>query len=79
MKPSVSLWGVLVLFVPNKDGTLRLCIEYRKLNKVIAKNKYALPRIHVFFNQLRGVKVFSKIDLRYGYHLVQIKKNTSIR
>ena len=70
---SVSPWGALVLFVKKKCGTLRLCIDYRKLNKVTVKNKYPLPRIDDLFDQMRGTKVFSKIDLRYGYHQVRIK------
>ena len=61
------------MFVKKKDGTLRLCIDYRKLNKVTVKNKYSLPRIDDLFDQMRGAKVFSKIDLRYGYHQVRIK------
>ena len=56
-----------------KDGTLRLCIEYRQLNKVTVKNKYPLLRIDDLFDQMRGAKVFSKIDLRLGYHHVRIK------
>ena len=70
---SVSPWGAPVLFVKKKDGTLRLCIDYRQLNKVTVKNKYALPRIDDVFDQMRGEKVFSKIDLRSGYHQVRIK------
>ena len=72
--PSVSPWGAPVLFVKKKDGTLRLCIDYRQLNKVTMKNKYPLPRIDDLFVQMRGekvfsmrgVKVFSKIELRSG-------------
>ena len=66
--PSVSPWGAPVLFVKKKDGTLRLCIDYRQLNKVTMKNKYPLPRIDDLFDQMRGAKVFSKIDLRSAYH-----------
>ena len=67
VRPSVSPWGALVLFVKKKDGTLRLCIDYIQLNKVIVKNKYPFPRIDGLFDQMRGSKVFSKIDLRSGY------------
>ena len=56
-----------------KDGTLRLCIDYRQLNKVTVKNKYPLPRIDDLFDQMRGAKVFSNIDFRFGYHQVRIK------
>ena len=55
-----------MLFVKKKDGTLRLCIDYRKLNRVTVKNKYPLPRIDDLFDQLKGAKYFSKIDLRMG-------------
>ena len=65
---SVSPWGAPVLFVKKKDGTLRLCIDYRQLNKVTVKNKYPLPRINDLFDQIRGATVFSKIDLRSSYH-----------
>jgi hypothetical protein len=68
--PSVSPWGALALFMKNKDGTLRLCIYYKQLNKMNIKNKYPLPRIDDFFDQLRGATIFSKIDLRSGYHQV---------
>jgi hypothetical protein len=68
--PSVSLWGAPSLFVKKKDGTLRLCIDYRKLNKMTIKNKYPLPRIDDLFDQLRGDTILSKIYLRSGYHQV---------
>jgi hypothetical protein len=71
--PSVSPWGAPVLFVKKKDGTLRLCIDFRQLNKVTVKNKYPLPRIDDLFYQLKDAKIFSKIDLRSGYHQVRIK------
>jgi hypothetical protein len=61
--PSVSPWGASVLFVKKKDGTLRLCIDFRQLNKVTVKNKYPLPRIDDLFDQLKDAKIFSKIDL----------------
>ena len=65
---SVSPWGEPVLFVKKKDGTMRLCIDYRQLNKVTIKNKYPLSRIDDLFDQLQGASVFSKIDLRSRYH-----------
>jgi hypothetical protein len=70
IRPSVSPWGAPVLFVKKKDGTLRLCIDYRQLNKVTIKNKYPLPRIDDIFNQWGGTSIFSKIYLRSGYHQV---------
>ena len=73
IRPSVSPWGAPVLFVKKKDVTLRLCIDYRQLNKVTVKNKYPFPRIYDLFDQMRGAKVFSKIDLRSSYHQVRIK------
>ncbi|KAA3484027.1 DNA/RNA polymerases superfamily protein [Gossypium australe] len=65
---SCSLWGAPVLFVKSKDGSMRLCIDYRQLNNVTVKNKYPLPRIDDLFDQLKGASVFSKIDLRSGYY-----------
>ena len=62
-----------MLFVKKKDGTLRLCVDYRQLNKMIVKNKYPLPRIDDLFDQLKGASVFSKIDLQSGYHQLRIK------
>ena len=61
------------MFVKKKDGTLRLCIDYRLLNKVTVKNKYPLLRIDDLFDQMKGAKLFSKIDLRSRYHQVRIK------
>ena len=72
IRPIVSPWGAPVLFVNKKDGTLKLCIDYRQLNKAMVKNKYPLPRIDDLFDQLRGPKVFSKIDLRSAYHQIGI-------
>jgi hypothetical protein len=68
IRPSVSPWGASVLFVKKKDGTLRLCINFRQLNKVIVKNTYPLPRIDDLFDQLKDDKIFSKIDLWSVYH-----------
>ena len=74
IRPSHSPWGAPVLFVKKKDGTFRMCIDYRELNKVTIKNKYPLPRIDDLFDQLKGVAIFSKIDLRSGYHQLKIKE-----
>ncbi|KAL0537039.1 hypothetical protein IC582_026007 [Cucumis melo] len=74
IRPSVSPWGAQVLFVKKKDGSMRLCIDYRELNKVTVKNRYPLPRIDDLFDQLQGATVFSKIDLRSGYHQLRIKE-----
>ena len=73
IRPSVSPWGAPVLFVKKKDGTLRMCIDYRQINKVTVKNKYPLPRIEDLFDQLKGAGVFSKIDLRSGYYQLRVK------
>eukprot|EP00253_Pinus_taeda_P012189 PITA_12189 len=73
IRPSVSPWGAPVLFVKKKDGTLRMCIDYRQLNKLTVKNKYPLPRIDELFDQVKGATVFSKIDLRSGYNQIRIK------
>eukprot|EP00253_Pinus_taeda_P020306 PITA_20306 len=73
IRPSVSPWGAPVLFVKKKDGTLRMCIDYRQLNKLTIKNKYPLPRIDELFDQVKDETVFSKIDLRSGYHQIRIK------
>ena len=62
-----------MLFVKKKDGSLRLCIDYRGLNKVTIKNKYPLPRIDDLFDQLAGSRVFSRIDLRSGYHQLKVR------
>ena len=68
IRPSPSPWSAPMLFSKKKDKTLQLCIDYRKLNMVTIKNRYPLPRIDDLFNQLRGTRVYSKIDLRTNYH-----------
>ncbi|KAJ4801596.1 polyprotein [Rhynchospora pubera] len=73
IRPSTSPWGAPVLFVRKKDGTLRLCIDYMDLNKVTVPNRYPLPRIDDLFDQLQGSQVYSKIDLRSGYHQLRIR------
>jgi hypothetical protein len=73
IRPSFSPWGSPTLFVKKKDGSLRMCVDYRPLNAVTINNKYPLPRIDVLFDQLAGAKVFSKIDLRSGYHQINIQ------
>jgi hypothetical protein len=73
IRPSSSPWGCSTLFVKKKDQTLRMCVDYRPLNEVTIKNKYHLPRIDILFDQLAGAKVFSKIDLRSGYHQIKIR------
>lgn len=73
VRPSVSPWGAPVLLVKKKEGSMRLCIDYRQLNKVTIKNKYPLRRIDDLMDQLVGACVFSKIDLRSGYHQIRVK------
>jgi len=72
VRSSTSPWGCPALFVKKKDQSPRLCVDYRLLNAVTIKNKYPLPRIDILFDQLFGAKVFSKIDLRSGYHQIKI-------
>ena len=72
VRPSTSPWEAPVLFVKKKDGSMRLCIDYREFNKVTIRNQYPLPRIDDLFDQLQGDKVFSKINLRSGYHQLRI-------
>ena len=71
---SSSPWGAPVLFVKKKDGTMRMCIDYRQLNKVTIKNRYPLPRIDDLFDQLQGASHFSKINLWSGYHQLKIRR-----
>ncbi|GJZ60632.1 putative reverse transcriptase domain-containing protein [Tanacetum coccineum] len=74
IRPSSSPWGAPVLFVKKKDGSFRMCIDYRELNKLTVKNRYPLPRINDLFDQLRGSGVYSKIDLRSGYHQLRVRE-----
>jgi hypothetical protein len=73
IRPSISPWGCSTLFVEKKDKEMRLCVDYWLLNAVTIKNKYPLPRIDILFDQLAGAQVFSKIDLRSGYHQIKIR------
>nr|GEV29080.1 hypothetical protein [Tanacetum cinerariifolium] len=73
IRPSFSPWGAPVLFVKKKNGYFRMCIDYRKLNKQTVKNRYPLPRIDDLFDQLQGSNVYSKIDLRSGYHQLRVR------
>jgi hypothetical protein len=68
IRPNSSPWGAPVLFVEKKDGTRQMCVDYRSLNEVTMKNKYHLPLIEDLFDQMKGASVFSKINLRAGYH-----------
>ncbi|GJV17956.1 putative reverse transcriptase domain-containing protein [Tanacetum coccineum] len=74
IRPSSSPWGAPVLFVKKKDGSFRMCIDYRELNKLTVKNRYPLPRIDDLFDQLQGSSVYSKIDLRSGYHQLRVRE-----
>ncbi|GJZ25427.1 putative reverse transcriptase domain-containing protein [Tanacetum coccineum] len=73
IRPSTSPWGAPVLFVKKKDGSFRMCIDYQELNKLTIKNRYPLPRIDDLFDQLQGSSVYSKIDLRSGYHQLRVR------
>ena len=74
IRPSTSPWGAPVLFAKKKDKTLRLCIDYRQLNRVAIKNRYPLPRIDDLFDQLRGARVYYNIDLHTGYHQLRVRE-----
>nr|GEY92415.1 retrotransposon protein, putative, Ty3-gypsy subclass [Tanacetum cinerariifolium] len=75
IRPSSSPWGVPVLFVKKNDGSFRMCIDYRELNKLTVKNRYPLPMIDDIFDQLQGSQFFSKIDLRFGYHQLRVHED----
>jgi hypothetical protein len=79
IRPSSSPWGAPVLFVEKNDGTQRMCIDYRSLNEVTIKNKYPLPWIEDLFDQMKGASVFSKIDLRSGYHQLKIRESDILK
>nr|GFA30119.1 putative reverse transcriptase domain-containing protein [Tanacetum cinerariifolium] len=74
IRPSSSPWGAPVLFVKKKDGSFRMCIDYRELNKLTIKNRYPLSRIDDLFDQFQGSRYFSKIDLQFGYHQLRVRK-----
>jgi hypothetical protein len=79
IRPSSSPWGTPVLFLQKKDGSQRMCVDYKSLNDVTVKNKYSLPRIEDLFNQIRGARVFSKIDLRSSYHQMKIRPSDILK
>jgi len=74
IRPSLVPWGTPILFVKKQDGTLRFCIDYRQLNKVTIKKRYPFLWIDDLFDELKGTKMFSKIDLRSRYHQLHIKE-----
>ncbi|GKE31937.1 putative reverse transcriptase domain-containing protein [Tanacetum coccineum] len=74
IRPSSSPWGATVLFVKKKDGSFQMCINYRELNKLTVKNRYPLSRINDLFDQLQGSSVYSKINLRLGYHQLRVRE-----
>ena len=73
IRPSTSPWGASVLIAKKRGKTLRLCIGYRQLNRVMIQNRYLLPRIDDLFDQLRGARVYPKIDFRAGYHQLRVR------
>ncbi|GKF79057.1 putative reverse transcriptase domain-containing protein, partial [Tanacetum coccineum] len=79
IRPSSSPWGAPVLFVKKKDGSFWMCIYYRELNKLTVKNRYPLPRIDDLFDQLQGYSVYSKIDLRLGYHQLTVREEDILK
>ncbi|GJZ99863.1 retrotransposon protein, putative, ty3-gypsy subclass [Tanacetum coccineum] len=79
IRPSSSPWGAPILFVKKKDGLFRMCIDYRELNKLTVKNRYPLPRIDDLFDQVQGSSVYSKIDLRSGYHQLRVHEKDILK
>ncbi|GJY92430.1 putative reverse transcriptase domain-containing protein [Tanacetum coccineum] len=79
IRPCSSPWGAPVLFVKKKDGSFRMCIDYRELNKLTIKNCYPLPRIDDLFDQLQGSRYFSKINLRSGYHQLRVHEDDILK
>nr|GEX36279.1 putative reverse transcriptase domain-containing protein [Tanacetum cinerariifolium] len=79
IRPSSSPWGAQVLFIKKKDGSFRMCIDYRELNKLTIKNRYPLPRIDDLFDQLQRSSVYSKIDLRSGYHQLRVREGDILK
>ncbi|GKC96205.1 putative reverse transcriptase domain-containing protein, partial [Tanacetum coccineum] len=79
IRPSSSPWGASVLFVQKKDGSFRMCIDYRELKKLTVKNRYPLLRIDDLFDQLQGSRVYSKIDLRSGYHQLRVREEDILK
>ncbi|GKB18334.1 putative reverse transcriptase domain-containing protein [Tanacetum coccineum] len=79
IRPKSSPWGAPVLFVKKKDGSFRMCIDYRELNKLTVKNRYPLPRIDDLFDQLQGSSVYSKIDLQSGYHQLRVREEDILK
>nr|GEW82910.1 retrotransposon protein, putative, Ty3-gypsy subclass [Tanacetum cinerariifolium] len=79
IRPSSSPWGAPVLFVKKKDGSFRMCIDYQELKKLTVKNRYPLPRIDDLFDQLQGSSIYSKIDLRSGYHQLRVQEEDILK